>query len=80
MSNLTCLDPFDDLFCGFFVRPVEMGNSTPSQAPASDDVRENPEPFCARRTAGRGRREDIHVTHRRQPRPDQRRGQAGEGS
>ena len=46
MSNLTRLDPFDDLFRGFFVRPVEMGNSTPAQSPVIKmDVKENADSF-----------------------------------
>ena len=33
MNHLTRIDPFDDLFRGFFVRPVELGNN-PAQPPA----------------------------------------------
>ncbi|HNJ77440.1 MAG TPA: Hsp20/alpha crystallin family protein, partial [Azospira sp.] len=63
MSNLTRLDPFDDLFRGFFVRPVEMGNSTPSQAPSIRmDVRENPDTFQVHAELPGVKKEDIHVT------------------
>ena len=63
MSNLTRLDPFDDLFRGFFVRPVEMGNSTPSQAPGIKmDVKENPDAFQVHAELPGVKKEDIHVT------------------
>jgi hypothetical protein len=29
MANITRIDPFDDLFRGFFVRPVEFNNTAP---------------------------------------------------
>lgn len=63
MSNLTRLDPFDDLFRGFFVRPVEMGNSTPAQAPSIKmDVRENGDAFQVHAELPGVKKEDIHVT------------------
>lgn len=33
MANITRLDPLDDLFRGFFVRPVDF-NGTPQQPPS----------------------------------------------
>jgi HSP20 family protein len=33
MANITRIDPFDDLFRGFFVRPVDF-NGAPAQAPS----------------------------------------------
>ena len=33
MANITRIDPFDDLFRGFFVRPVDF-NGTPAQTPS----------------------------------------------
>ena len=63
MSNLTRLDPFDDLFRGFFVRPVEMGNSTPAQSPGIKmDVKENADAFQVHAELPGVKKEDIHVT------------------
>jgi HSP20 family protein len=63
MSNLTRLDPFDDLFRGFFVRPVEMGNSTPAQSPVIKmDVKENADSFQVHAELPGVKKEDIHVT------------------
>lgn len=59
MSNLTRFDPLDDLFRGFFVRPVEM--NTPSNAPAIRmDVTEQPKTFVVHAELP-GVKEDIHV-------------------
>ena len=33
MANITRIDPFDDLFRGFFVRPVDF-NGAPAQTPS----------------------------------------------
>ena len=44
MANLTRIDPLDDLFRGFFVRPVDF-NGQPQQPPAIRmDVRELNQP------------------------------------
>ena len=60
MGMLTTSDPIDDLFRGFFVRPVEFGKS--EQMPAIRiDVNENAEGYevCAEMPGVR--KEDIHV-------------------
>ena len=67
MSNLLRRDPFDDLFRGFFVRPVELGN-TGSPASTSEtpsirmDVKENPDAFLVHAELPGVKKEDIHVT------------------
>ena len=33
MANITRIDPFDDLFRGFFVRPMDF-NGAPAQTPS----------------------------------------------
>lgn len=65
MSNILRRDPFDDLFRGFFVRPVSLGNeNTPSaETPAIRmDVKENPEAFLVHAELPGVKKEDIHVT------------------
>jgi HSP20 family protein len=60
MSKLTRFDPLDDLFRGFFVRPVEM--NTPSNAPAIRmDVTEQPKSFVVHAELPGVKKEDIHV-------------------
>ena len=45
MANITRVDPFDDLFRGFFVRPIDFNNS-PAQAPSIKiDVKERGENY-----------------------------------
>ena len=60
MSKLTRFDPLDDLFRGFFVRPVEM--NTPAEAPAIRmDVSEQPKCFLVHAELPGVKKEDIHV-------------------
>lgn len=61
MNHLTRLDPFDDLFRGFFVRPVEMGNSP--QAPSIRmDVKEEADSYQVHAELPGVKKENIHVT------------------
>lgn len=61
MNHLTRLDPFDDLFRGFFVRPVEMGEQ--SQAPSIKmDVKEEADTYQVHAELPGVKKEDIHVT------------------
>ncbi len=61
MNHLTRLDPFDDLFRGFFVRPVEMGNQP--QAPTIKmDVKEEENAYQVHAELPGVKKEDIHVT------------------
>ncbi len=60
MNQLTRLDPLDDLFRGFFVRPVDM--NTPANAPSIRmDVTEQPKAFVVHAELPGVKKEDIHV-------------------
>lgn len=60
MSNITRLDPFDDLFRGFFVRPVDMNQ--PATAPSIRmDVTEQAKAFVVHAELPGVKKEDIHV-------------------
>ncbi|HCA27731.1 MAG TPA: heat-shock protein Hsp20 [Betaproteobacteria bacterium] len=54
------LDPFDDMFKGFF-RPVRMENQ-PQQSSIRMDVRENDQNYVVEAELAGARKEDIHVT------------------
>lgn len=61
MANITRYDPFDDLFRGFFVRPVEFG--APAEAPSVKiDVKEQDKAFVVHAEMPGVKKEDIHVT------------------
>lgn len=63
MANLTRFEPFDDLFRGFFVRPVEFNGGTPQQLPPIRmDVREQGDCYLVHAELPGARKEDIHVT------------------
>jgi HSP20 family protein len=60
MSKLTRFDPRDDLFRGFFVRPVDM--NTPANTPAIRmDVTEQPKAFVVHAELPGVKKDDIHV-------------------
>lgn len=60
MSNLTRFDPIDDLFRGFFVRPVDM--NAPANSPSIRmDVSEQPKAFVVHAELPGVKKEDIHV-------------------
>ncbi len=62
MSNLTRRDPFDDLFRGFFVRPVDIGAGTATEAPQMRvDVKEDDAGYQVHAELPGIRKEDIHV-------------------
>lgn len=62
MSNLTRRDPLDDLFRGFFVRPVDFGSGTNTEAPQMRvDVKENAEGYDVHAELPGMKKEDIHV-------------------
>ncbi len=61
MSNLTRYDPLDDLFRGFFVRPVEMG-ATPEAPSVKMDVKEQEKAFLVHAEMPGIKKEDIHVS------------------
>ena len=60
MSNLTRYDPLDDLFRGFFVRPVDFG--TAPEAPTLKlDVKEKGNNYLVHAELPGMKKEDIHV-------------------
>lgn len=61
MANITRIDPFDDLFRGFFVRPVDF-NSPQAQAPAIKmDVKDQGDSYLVHAELPGVKKEDIHV-------------------
>ena len=60
MNKLTRIDPLDDLFRGFFVRPVDMNGpvNTPS---IRMDVTEQAKVFLVHAELPGAKKEDIHV-------------------
>lgn len=61
MANITRLDPFDDLFRGFFVRPVDF-NSAQAQSPSIKmDVKEEGDSYLVHAELPGVKKEDIHV-------------------
>ena len=61
MTNITRLDPFEDLFRGFLVRPVDMPNA-PQVPTIKMDVREEAEAYLVHAELAGVKKEDIHVT------------------
>lgn len=61
MGNLTRRDPLEDLFRGFFVRPVEF--SAPlTETSIKMDIKETPEVYTVHAELPGVKKEDIHVT------------------
>lgn len=61
MANITRIDPFDDLFRGFFVRPVDF-NSPQAQAPSIKmDVKDQGDSYLVHAELPGVKKEDIHV-------------------
>lgn len=61
MANITRIDPFDDLFRGFFVRPVDF-EGAPAQPPAIKlDVKEQADSYLIHADLPGVKKEDIHV-------------------
>ena len=60
MANMTRYDPLDDIFRGFFVRPVEMGN-VPEAPAVKVDVKEQDKAYVVHAEMPGIRKEDIHV-------------------
>lgn len=61
MANISRRDPFDDLFRGFFVRPVDF-NGNQAQAPSIKmDVKEQGESYLVHAELPGVKKEDIHV-------------------
>ena len=61
MANITRIDPFDDLFRGFFVRPVDF-KGAPAQTPSIKmDVQEQGDNYLVHAELPGVKKEDIHV-------------------
>jgi HSP20 family protein len=61
MANITRIDPFDDLFRGFFVRPVDF-NGAPAQPPSIKmDVMDQGDNYLIHAELPGVNKEDIHV-------------------
>lgn len=61
MANITRVDPFDDIFRGFFVRPVDF-NSAQNQPPSIKmDVKEQDDNYLVHAELPGVKKEDIHV-------------------
>lgn len=61
MANLTRYDPLDDIFRGFFVRPVDMGN-VPEAPAVKVDVKEQDKAYVVHAEMPGIKKEDIHVS------------------
>ena len=62
MANLIRRDPFDDLFRGFFVRPVEYGSNAAAEAPEMRvDVKEDTDAYQVHAELPGIQKGDIHV-------------------
>lgn len=61
MGNLTRIDPFEDLFRGFLVKPMEF--QSPVEAPKIKlDVKEEAKAFVVHAELPGVKKEDLHVT------------------
>lgn len=58
MANITRIDPLDDLFRGFFVRPVDMPQQTPA---IRMDVKELDNSYLVHAEMPGVKKDDIHV-------------------
>ena len=61
MANITRLDPLDDLFRGFFVRPVDFNGSTQQPPTIKMDVKEQGDNYLVHAELPGVKKEDIHV-------------------
>ena len=61
MANITRLDPLEDLFRGFFVRPVDLNASTQQAPSIKMDVKEQGDDYLVHAELPGVKKEDIHV-------------------
>ena len=61
MANVTRFDPLDDLFRGFFVRPVDMSGNTQQPPSIKMDVKEQGDNYLVYAELPGVKKEDIHV-------------------
>lgn len=62
MANITRFDPFDDLFRGFFVRPIGFDAEAPQMPAIKMDVKEQEGSYRVHAELPGVKKEDIHVT------------------
>jgi HSP20 family protein len=61
MANVTRFDPLDDLFRGFFVRPVDMSGNVQQAPSIKMDVKEQGDNYLVHAELPGVKKEDIHV-------------------
>jgi HSP20 family protein len=61
MANITRVDPFDDIFRGFFVRPVDFNSAQAQPTSIKMDVKEQDDNYLVHAELPGVRKEDIHV-------------------
>ena len=61
MANITRLDPFEDLFRSFFVRPVDLNGSAQQPPSIKMDVKEQGDNYLVHAELPGVKKEDIHV-------------------
>ena len=61
MANITRLDPLEDLFRGFFVRPVDLNTNTQQPPSIKMDVKEHGGDYFVHAELPGVKKEDIHV-------------------
>lgn len=61
MANITRLDPLDDLFRGFFVRPVEFDGKAQQAPTIKMDVKEEGDNYLVHAELPGVKKENIHV-------------------
>lgn len=61
MANIVRSDPFEDLFRGFFVRPVDFGNGGMENPSLRVDLRERPDAYVVHAELPGTKKEDIEV-------------------
>ncbi|MBK8889421.1 MAG: Hsp20/alpha crystallin family protein [Dechloromonas sp.] len=61
MANITRVDPLEDLFRGFFVRPVDLNSSVQQPPSIKMDVKEQGDNYLVHAELPGVKKEDIHV-------------------
>jgi len=61
MANITRVDPLEDLFRGFFVRPVDLNGSAQQPPSIKMDVKEQGDNYLVHAELPGVKKEDIHV-------------------
>ena len=64
MTNLTRYDPLEDLFRGFFVKPMDLPTGVSAMAPQQIrmDVKEQKDAYLVHAEMPGVKKEDVHVT------------------